>query len=226
MTTPDAPRSPQPKTTSPGSGALPGGANGSLLSTYRTFLERAVRNPGAVGAVAPSSPALARAMAGVVPRTGSPTVVELGPGTGALSGAIADRLPAAGRHLAIELDDGMVEHLRTRLPWLEVIQGDASELGSLLADAGVDRVDAVVSGLPWSIFPARLQHEILRQVGGALAPGGAFTTFAYTHALGMAGARQFRRRLDVCFDEVLTSHTVWRNVPPARTYVCRRPNLP
>ncbi|MFC7340403.1 class I SAM-dependent methyltransferase [Saccharopolyspora griseoalba] len=196
-----------------------------MLSTYRIFLERAARNPGAVGAVAPSSPALAREIAAVVPRTGSPTVVELGPGTGALSTAIADRLPAGGRHLAIELDDGMVEHLRGELPWLDVIQGDASQLGALLADAGVHQVDAVVSGLPWSIFPGKLQHEILREVGGVLRPGGAFTTFAYAHALGMAGARQFRRRLDVCFDEVVTSRTVWRNVPPARIYVCRRPNL-
>lgn len=185
-----------------------------------------MRNPGAVGAIAPSSPALAREIAEVVPRTGAPTVVELGPGTGALSRAIADRLPAAGRHLAIELDPGMVAHLKTELPWLEVIEGDASKLGELLRDAGVGHVDAVVSGLPWSIFPGSLQHEILREVGTVLAPGGAFTTFAYVHALGMAGARQFRRRLDVCFDEVLTTRTVWANMPPARTYVCRRPNLP
>ncbi len=197
-----------------------------MLQNYRTFLQRAVSKPGQVGAVAPSSPHLAREIASVVPRTGSPVVVELGPGTGALSAAIANRLPAGGRHVAIELDSGMVEHLNRALPWLEVIQGDASDLGALLSAAGIDRVDAVVSGLPWSIFPAKLQHDILQQVGSVLTPGGAFTTFAYLHALGMSGARQFRRRLDVSFDEVITSRTVWRNMPPARTYVCRRPNLP
>ncbi|MDI2028011.1 methyltransferase domain-containing protein [Saccharopolyspora sp. TS4A08] len=197
-----------------------------MLQNYRTFLQRAASKPGQVGAVAPSSPHLAREIASVVPRTGEPVVVELGPGTGALSSAIADRLPAGGRQLAIELDAGMIEHLDRELPWLEVIQGDASHLGALLADAGIDRVDAVVSGLPWSIFPAKLQHDILQQVGSVLTPGGAFTTFAYLHALGMNGARQFRRRLDVSFDEVLTTRTIWRNVPPARTYVCRRPNLP
>ncbi|MEV6227294.1 methyltransferase domain-containing protein [Saccharopolyspora shandongensis] len=194
-----------------------------MLTHYRTFIERAVRKPNLVGAVAPSSPNLAREMAAVVPTSGNPVVVELGPGTGALSGAIAERLPAGGRQVAIELDAGMVEYLGSELPWLEVIQGDAARLGDLLADAGIDKVDAVVSGLPWSIFPAKLQHDILGQVGAVLAPGGAFTTFAYVHALGMAGARQFRRRLDLSFDEVLTSRTVWRNVPPARIYVCRRP---
>ncbi|MCI2417258.1 methyltransferase domain-containing protein [Saccharopolyspora sp. K220] len=182
-----------------------------------------MRKPNLVGAVAPSSPNLAREMAAVVPTSGRPVVVELGPGTGALSGAISERLPAGGRQVAIELDSGMVEYLRAELPWLEVIQGDAARLGELLGEAGIDRVDAVISGLPWSIFPAKLQQAILQQVGAVLAPGGAFTTFAYVHALGMSGARQFRRRLDLAFDEVLTSRTVWRNVPPARIYVCRRP---
>lgn len=202
---------------------LPRSGSGSVLANYRTFIERAVRKPNLVGAIAPSSPNLAREMAAVVPTAGSPVVVELGPGTGALSSGIAQRLPAGGRQVAIEVDSGMVEYLRVELPWLEVIQGDASRLGDLLADAGIDKVDAVVSGLPWSIFPAKLQQDILDQVGAVLAPGGAFTTFAYVHALGMTGARQFRRRLDLSFDEVLTSHTVWRNVPPARIYVCRRP---
>lgn len=202
---------------------LPSSGSGSVLTNYRTFIERAVRKPNLVGALVPSSPNLAREMAAVVPTAGRPVVVELGPGTGALSSGIAQRLPVGGRQVAIEVDSGMVEYLRAELPWMEVIQGDASRLGDLLADAGIGKVDAVVSGLPWSIFPAKLQQDILDQVGAVLAPGGAFTTFAYVHALGMTGARQFRRRLDLTFDEVLTSHTVWRNIPPARIYVCRRP---
>lgn len=193
------------------------------MSECGRFIARAVRNPSLVGAVAPSSPHLAREMAGVVPSTGRPVVVELGPGTGALSAAVARRLPVGGRHLAIELDKGMVGHLRRELPWLEVVEGDAANLGQLLKDAGVESVDAVISGLPWSIFSGELQSTILHEVGEVLTPSGAFTTFAYLHALGMSGARQFRRRVGDAFDEVLTTRTVWRNLPPARTYVCRRP---
>ena len=193
-------------------------------TSYRAFLNRAVRNPGKVGAVAPSSPHLARAMAEVVPTTGSPVVVEIGPGTGALSPAVRERMPGSGRHLAVELDDGMVSYLRGSLPWLEVVQGDAAKLEHLLGEAGIDRVDAVISGLPWAIFPGAQQEDILRQVGRVLAPQGALTTFAYVHALGMSGARQFRHRLATAFDEVLTTRTVWRNLPPALAYVCRRPS--
>jgi phosphatidylethanolamine/phosphatidyl-N-methylethanolamine N-methyltransferase len=196
---------------------------GSILADYRTFVTRAISKPGTVGAVIPSSPIMAREMAAVVPTVGNPVAVELGPGTGALSGAVARRLPAGGRHLAVELDEGMVGHLRATMPWLEVIQGDAVRLGKLLEQAGIESVDAVVSGLPWSLFPVEAQRDILREVGKVLAPGGAFTTLAYLHALGMSGARQFRRLLGETFDEVVTSRTVWRNVPPSRIYVCRRP---
>lgn len=194
-----------------------------MLAEYRTFLSRAATNPARVGAVAPSSPILAREMARIVPTFGTPTVVELGPGTGALSGAVAERLPEGGRHVAVELDAGMVGHLRSTLPSLEVIQGDAVDLGALLEHAGIGSVDAVISGLPWTLFPADAQRRILHEVGRVLAPGGAFTTIAYVQALGMSSARRFRDRLDETFDEVLLTRTVWRNVPPARHYLCRRP---
>jgi phospholipid N-methyltransferase len=197
----------------------------SVLAEYRTFARRAINNPTRVGAVAPSSPCLARVMATIVPTSGTPTVVELGPGTGALSTAVAHRLPKGSRHLAVELDSGMVAHLRETLPWLEVVEGDAVNLSGLLEQAEVQQVEAVISGLPWSLFSTDTQRDILREVGRVLAPGAAFTTLAYLHALGMSGARHFRERLDEAFDEVVTTRTVWRNVPPARLYVCRRPKL-
>lgn len=192
-------------------------------SARRTFLAAALRRPGRIGAVYPSSPRLAGVLASVVPSQGTPTVVELGPGTGSVSAMIAGRLPAGSRHLAVELDPSMAAFLRRTRPGLEVVDGDAKELTALLAARAAHRVDAVISGLPWSLFDEGGQREILGQVGAAIGAEGAFTTFAYTHTLAMRGARSFRRLLGDRFDEVLISRTVWRNLPPAYTYVCRRP---
>lgn len=189
----------------------------------RVFLGALRRRPASVGAIAPSGPALAGLLASVTPTTGAPVVVELGPGTGSASKAIERRIPAEGRHLAVELDGTLVEHLRGAHPKLEVVHGDAAELGKLLADRGVDKVDAVISGLPWSLFPAELQRAILDQVGAVLAPGGAFTTFAYVHALPLGSARRFRALLSDSFDEVIVTRVVWANLPPAVSYICRRP---
>ncbi|SHL27575.1 Phospholipid N-methyltransferase [Pseudonocardia thermophila] len=192
-------------------------------SARRTFLKAALRGPGTVGAVAPSSPQLASVLVAVVPRTGTPTVVELGPGTGAVSGVIAQRLPPGGRHLAVELDPDLVGYLQRTHPELEVVHGDARDLTRLLAARGVRHADAVIGGLPWSLFDERTQRAVIGEVSRVIGETGAFTTFAYLHGMTLAAARQFRRILRGSFEEVLVSATVWRNVPPAFVYVCRRP---
>ncbi|MEJ3657664.1 methyltransferase domain-containing protein [Actinomycetes bacterium KLBMP 9759] len=192
-------------------------------SARKAFLAAAVRRPATMGAVAPSSPRLARVLASVVPRDGEPVVVELGPGTGAVSAAVKDRLPAGGRHLAVELDARMVAYLERTRPALEVVHGDARDLGKLLADRGVDHVDAIICGLPWALFDEATQTAVLGEVSRAIGTTGAFTTFAYLHGMTLGAARRFRRTLRTTFDEVLVSATVWRNLPPAFVYVCRRP---
>ncbi|WP_363093137.1 methyltransferase domain-containing protein [Pseudonocardia sp. 73-21] len=193
------------------------------MSETREFLTAFLRRPTTMGAVAPSSERLATVLASVVPTAGSPVVVELGPGTGAVSAVIAERLPPGARHLAVELDADLVAYLRRTRPELEVVHGDARELGKVLVEQGVDRVDAVICGLPWALFDDATQAEILAEISRAIGTTGAFTTFAYLHGMALGAARRFRSTLRGVFEEVLVSATVWRNVPPAFVYVCRRP---
>lgn len=195
-----------------------------LLSRHVVaFLAAVARSPATIGAVAPSSSALAARLAAVVPRAGEPVVVELGPGTGSVTTAIECRLGGRGRHVAVEIDAVLAEYLRAEHPEVEVLVGDAVELERLFAGHHIPAVDAVISGLPWSLIDPDAQRAIVHATARCLAPGGRFTTFAYVHALSMARARQFRMLLDEIFDEVLTTRTVWWNLPPAVTYVCRRP---
>ena len=196
-----------------------------LGAARRAFLTAALRRPGTVGAVVPSSARLAEVLVSIVPRAGSPVVVELGPGTGAVSTVITRRLPATARHLAVELDPHMVAYLRRHHPDLEVVPGDAAQLVALLAERGLSRADAVICGLPWSLFDQRTQEAILGQVSQVVGTTGAFTTFGYLQSMTLAAARRFRATLRATFDEVVVSATVWRNVPPAFVYVCRRPVL-
>lgn len=194
----------------------------SKLEEYRTFFQTAVRNPKMVGAATPTSAAVAATVAQVVPTTGSPVVVELGPGTGSLSNGIHRRLPEGARHIGIELGESMVEHLRAHKPWMEIVHGDAGDLLALLDKHKIDRVDAIISSIPWSLLAADAQNHILRQAAEALAPQGAFTALTYLPADQTPGGRRFRTRLGQTFDEVLT-HTTWRNLPPILHYICRRP---
>lgn len=187
------------------------------------FLAAALRSPATVGAVAPSSSRLSARLATVVPRVGDPVVVELGPGTGSATAAIEHRLAGRGRHVAVEIDPVLAEHLRTEYPGVDVLVGDAAELELLLAAHHLTGADVVVSGLPWSLIGPDAQCAIVAAIARSLRPGGAFTTLAYLHALPLHRARRFRALLGEVFDEVLTTRTVWWNLPPAVSYVCRRP---
>jgi phospholipid N-methyltransferase len=197
---------------------------GGARAARRAFLAAAVRRPATMGAVAPSSPRLGAVLASVVPRTGEPVVVELGPGTGAVSAVIAEKLPPGARHLAVELDPDMVAYLRRTRPELEVVQGNAANLAELLAERGIGTVHAVICGLPWALFDDDTQTALLGEISRVIGDRGAFTTFAYLHGMTLGAARRFRRTLRSTFDEVLVTATVWRNLPPAFVYVCRRPS--
>lgn len=188
------------------------------------FLREFVRDPLHTAAVAPSSAVLAAAMTLPVPATGAPVVVELGPGTGAFTGAIQARTGGRGHHLAIELHPGWARLLQDRYPGVDVAVADARSLPALLTERGITRVDAVVSGLPWIAYApgpdGRGLHSLITE---ALAPTGVFTQFAYSATRWAPPARRQLADLRLHFAEVVTSRTIWRNLPPAVVHQARQP---
>ena len=186
------------------------------------FLRRAVRRPDLLGAPAPTGTQLAAGVAAVVPADRPVTVVELGAGTGALTTAIAARLAPGSRFVAIELDPELAAHVRTVRPDVEVVEGDAVDLVAILAGLGIDRVDVVVSSLPWTFLPAAVRRDLLTDIAGLLAPDGVFTLIRVLVALP-SRVRLLRDDLDGAFADVREDPPVWRNLPPAALVSARRP---
>jgi phospholipid N-methyltransferase len=186
-----------------------------LPNDLAMFLGQWLRSPIRTGALAPSSRYLAHAISHPLPEHGEPVVVELGAGTGPFTAEIQRRLGGRGRHLAIEVNPRLAELLRHRYPGAEVISEDAKHLRRLLDERGIDRADIVVSGLPWALFPAATQRQLMDATTAVLGPAGAFTAFTYLHAVPLSAARRFRTLLADRFEEVTASRTVWRNWPPA-----------
>lgn len=187
------------------------------------FLEQWLRTPGQIGAIAPSSSRLARAISTAIPEHGDPVVVELGAGTGPFTAEIQRRLAGRGRHLAVEINPKLAHILRGRFTQAEVVEADACLLPSLLDERGLRHADVVISSLPWTVFGPATQELLLKAVLDALAPHSVFSTFAYRHAAPMPGARRFRDLSAKHFEEVISSRTVWRNLPPAFVLHARRP---
>ncbi|SEH02080.1 Phospholipid N-methyltransferase [Nonomuraea solani] len=191
--------------------------------TRRRFLREFVRSPLRTASVLPSSAWLAAQMVAGVPERGEPVVVELGAGTGAFTSAVQRRLRGRGRHVVVELNGRFAAEIARAYPSAEVVCADAVHLPGLLAELGVGPVDVVVSGLPWVAYAGR--PPLIESVAGVLSPAGVYTQFAYTWTRWAAPARRLRGDLRTRFEEVVTTATVWRNLPPARVYVARRPRV-
>lgn len=186
------------------------------------FLSEFLRKPGTVGAIAPSSPSLAGKMVEWIDWPSVQTVIEYGPGTGAFTGRIRQCLPPHGRFLAIEINPEFAATLEARFPDVRVHRDSVANVESVCRSDGIERVDAIICGLPWAVFGENDQAEILAGMMAVLRPGGQFVTFAYLQGLLLPAARRFRANLGRHFSEIERSSVAWRNLPPALVYRCRR----
>lgn len=149
-------------------------------------------------------------------------VVELGPGTGVFTAAIADRLHADANFFAIERSPEMAAMTRRRCPAVDVAEDSATNLDALCQSRSMGEIDAVICGLPWASFPEDLQREIMSSLIARMKTGSVFATFAYWQGVVLPAGRSFSNRLRESFSHVGRSPTVWRNLPPAFVYRCRK----
>ena len=181
-----------------------------------------LKNPFSVGAVCPSSPFLAEEIAKNAGLETALSVAELGPGTGALTGAILKRKSDEAKFFAVELNVSVLEIFRKKFPEVKIYNESAAKLGEIARKEGLTSVDSVISGLPWAAFPESLQDELLSAIAGTLSPDGCFSTFSYIHCPLLPAGKRFRNKLSEYFASVETSAVVWRNLPPAFVYRCRK----
>jgi len=192
------------------------------MSHQLQFLREFLRAPGTIGAVTPSSVHLAKAMVEEIGLEQARAVVEFGPGTGVFTEQILRSIPPDCRFFAIEQNPSMASVLRKKLPRLVIFEDSAVNVRSLCAAQGIGEVDCILSGLPWASFDNALQDRLLEAIRDVLVPGGRFATFAYLQGLLLPAGMRFREKLRSTFSEVRQSPIIWRNLPPAFVYRCRK----
>lgn len=184
-------------------------------SSLLPFLRSLLRSPRSIGAIAPSSRGLARAMVDAAGIDQARTIVEFGPGLGVVTDEIIRRMSADARLLVFEIEPRFVAALRSRIhdSRVTILDRSAAEIQAALAEHGLERADAIISSLPFTSLPRPLTLTILQATVANLRPGGAFVLFQYTPMI--------RRLLETFFPAVLTQRVVLRNLPPAIVYLCR-----
>src|SRR5690349_12218267 len=129
------------------------------------FLSSWLQNPLKTGAVSPSSPALAKAMANEIDLSVPGPIVELGPGTGPVTEAILARGIAPSRLITVEFNPGFCALVKKRFPGVHVVQGDGYALSDTLGEIAREPLAAIVSSLPLMTRPMPVR---LRTLIGAL----------------------------------------------------------
>jgi phospholipid N-methyltransferase len=138
------------------------------------FIKGWIRNPLAMGALAPSGKALAKLMARDV--GAGARVLELGAGTGTVTEALLANGVAPADLYLVERDRQFVKILQRRFPRCHVVAADALELDSPGPEGSFD---FVVSGLPLLCFSPDKRYRILQRALQLLKPHGQLHQFTY-----------------------------------------------
>lgn len=183
----------------------------SALSFFLAWLA----NPCRVGAIIPSSTALAHAITADLSPASAP-VIELGPGTGVFTRSIIARGVPEHRLALIEYAADFVEKLKRDFPHASVHRMDATRLGHIELFDG-EPAGAVVSGIPLLLMPAKSVIALMEGAFERLRPDGAFYQFTYGRDAPIA-----RLVLDRLGLKATRIGGTLANLPPAAVYCIRR----
>lgn len=186
------------------------------------MLGQFISKPSMIGAVAPSSIHLAREMVRGLDLGSAAAVLEYGPGTGVFTDVIAPKLGKQTKFAAIELNQGLARAFKTRHPTIDIVNDSVENVRAICDARGIDRVDYILSGLPWASFPDDLQARILSGIDAVLKPGGMLVTFGYHVGTLLPAGKRFYRRIPKHFSKIHKSTIIWRNIPPAFVVRCEK----
>jgi phosphatidylethanolamine/phosphatidyl-N-methylethanolamine N-methyltransferase len=183
------------------------------LNFFRLWFLR----PQTIGAVVPSSERLALAVANEVDFARPGVIVELGGGTGSITQALLEKAANSDQIVVIEREASLCMRLSARFPGIRVIRGDAENLKKLMENAGIDQVNAIVSGLPLLSLSSRSCHKIIHQAFDVMPDDGVFVQFTYGLASPM-------RRPTIKKTGIVGCRSGWviRNLPPAALWRYKR----
>jgi phosphatidylethanolamine/phosphatidyl-N-methylethanolamine N-methyltransferase len=188
-------------------------ARTDTLNDNLRFLRALIARPKHVGAVAPSSQALARAIARQIDPARPGPILELGPGTGVITAALLERGLAPERVTVVEYDSQFAAAIAARFHGVHVIEGDAFDLIRTLGPRRAERFAGIVSGIPLLNFPMPRRRAYVESLTERLAPGASLIQFSYGMHVPAAAPSGHR---------VTCAALVWANLPPARVWVYRK----
>lgn len=176
------------------------------------FFSQFLKKDNHVGAIVPSSRLLARKLTKGIDFERDRVIVELGAGTGTITRELLHNMDADARLFVFETNERFCDQLkRIDDPRLVIFQDSAEAIKERLWEWGVDRVDVVLSSLPFTIIPRVAKDRIVNGSIELLGEKGTFFQFQYS----LQSYRYFKR----LFSKVKLDFMAY-NLPPAFIYIC------
>ena len=178
------------------------------------FFKTWATSPLKMGAVSPTSRALADLMVKHADPDPAGWTLELGPGTGVVTEALIRAGIPAERVVCVEYDADFSRLLRERFPGLHVFHGDALDLDDVLGEFCGLKFSAVLSGVPLLTLPKSKRVPYLEAALDRLAPGGNVTQLSYS----------FTPPQEAIPGRFTVEKSKWvtANLPPGRVWIYRR----
>lgn len=190
-----------------------------------SYLKQFLQNPKTTGAIAESSKELAQLIVKMSNIKAASTIVEFGPGAGIFTKEIIKNIDHKKTFFAIELNKDFIIQLREKLPDATVYHDSVVNIKKYLRIHDLESCDCIISGLPWASFKISEQKEMINKTVQALSSNGEFLTFMYLHATIFPSAQRFKMLLEKKFSSVKKSAIVWKNLPPAFVYHCKKSRI-
>lgn len=178
------------------------------------FLKGMISSPDTVGSIIPTSRVTARCMADQIDLSSGLPVLELGPGTGVITKAILNHGIQAKELYCVEYSVEFTRRLRIMLPDVNVINGDAFDLDSVLGEMSGAQFDTIITSMPLLNFPMMARKQLINDLLDRIPDGRPIVLFSYgaTAPVPTDGENY----------EVTSIKWIIRNVPPARIWAYRR----
>lgn len=179
------------------------------------FLIEYIKSPRTIGAIAPSSEKLAREMVRDIDFNSAECIVEYGPGTGVFTEELVNRKNKDTKLILLEYNQQFCEQLVKKYSGYDnviIVNDSAEKIHKHLEKYGIERVDYIVSGLPFASLPKSISNNILNNTKKILKRDGIFITFQYTLLKKEYIAGYFK---SVSYGRVLL------NLPPAYVLRCK-----
>ncbi|MCF6300548.1 MAG: methyltransferase domain-containing protein [Proteobacteria bacterium] len=180
------------------------------------FLKHAIKSPLQVAYLFPSSPWLISQIAKTANLTEVSHIIELGPGTGGTTQGILQSMKEDAQLITVEINQKFIKHIQQTIDdsRLSISNKGAQNLSTIMQDHDWDKVDVIISGIPFSTLPKGMDKQVIQSVFDALKPGGVFLAYQLRDHVSKLAAP--------LFGKAKVSKIEYKNLPPMRIFTWQK----